>query len=152
MACSATWRSSSRGRRDLPWGGIAWLGSLCTDFGYSVTGYAHGFYVDPAGPAIGNRDITVTAHELGHNCDAAHTHNYGIDTCDDENSAPQRGTIMSYCGQTFTGGEANLDPRFHTFVQTVMQDFFVASGCIDDDCNQNATPTQRTSRWGRAWT
>lgn len=126
------------GRRDLPWGGIAWVGGLCNDYGYSACGYALGFFADPSGPAIGNRDITVSAHELGHNMAAYHTHNYGLDTCDDEYSMPRRGTIMSYCGQVFTGGEKNSDPRFHTVVQDVIEDYLAQSTCVDDDCNQNA--------------
>ena len=138
------------GRRDLPWGGIAWVSALCSDFGYSVCGYALGFYTDPNRPAIGNRDITVTAHELGHNCAAFHTHDYGLDTCNDENSAPQRGTIMSYCGQTFTGGEANMEARFHTVVQDVIEDFLEQSTtCIDDDCNQNAVSDAQDLRAGK---
>ena len=28
------------GRRDLPYGGVAWLSVLCSDFAYSVAGYA----------------------------------------------------------------------------------------------------------------
>lgn len=126
------------GRRDLPWGGIAWIGGLCNSYGYSACGYALGFFTDPSASAIGNRDITVSAHELGHNVAAYHTHSYGLDTCDDEFSMPRRGTIMSYCGQVFTGGEKNSDPRFHTVVQDVIEDYLVQSACVDDDCNQNA--------------
>jgi len=125
------------GRRDMPYGGIAFLNGLCNDVGYSVCGYALGSFVDPSRSAIGNRDITLTAHELGHNCGTGHTHGYGLDTCDDETTAARRGTIMSYCGQVFTGGEGNTELRFHSFVQEVVRDYLEISACVDDDCNQN---------------
>ena len=127
------------GRRNLPFGGIANLGGFCNSQGYSVAGYAIGFFVDPEGSSVFNRDITVIAHEIGHNADSPHTHNLNIDTCDNENSAAQRGTIMSYCGQTFTGGAANTDLRFHTVTQDIMRDFIAVSSCMAADCNQNGT-------------
>jgi len=125
------------GRRNLPFGGVAFGGGLCNSAGYSVAGYAIGFFVDPNGPHVFNRDVTVTAHELGHNSNAPHTHTLGVDTCDVETSQAQRGTLMSYCGQTFTGGAANTDLRFHTELQAIMETFFSTSGCLAADCNQN---------------
>ncbi len=125
------------GRRNLPFGGVAFGGGLCNSAGYSVAGYAIGFFVDPNGPHVFNRDVAVTAHELGHNSNAPHTHTLGIDTCDVETSQAQRGTLMSYCGQTFTGGAANTDLRFHTDLQAIMETFFATSGCLAADCNQN---------------
>lgn len=126
------------GRRNLPYGGVAFLGGLCGSQGYSVAGYILGFFDDPTSPSVVNRDITVSAHELGHSSGSPHTHSLGIDTCDDENSTAQRGTIMSYCGQTFTGGASNTDLRFHTGTQTIMEDLFANSACLVADCNQNA--------------
>ncbi|MEM7354327.1 MAG: M12 family metallo-peptidase [Acidobacteriota bacterium] len=125
------------GRRDLPWGGVANLGGFCDSSSYSVAGYAMGFFADTESPSVFNRDITVTAHEIGHNANSSHTHSQGIDTCNDENSTPQRGTIMSYCGQTFTGGASNTDLRFHTGPQAIMRDFILSSSCLVADCNQN---------------
>ncbi len=125
------------GRRNLPYGGVANLGGLCGSGGYSVAGYILGFFDDPSSPSVFHRDISVAAHELGHSSNSFHTHSLGIDTCDDETSAPQRGTLMSYCGQTFTGGAANTDLRFHTTVQTVIKNYFATSDCLAADCNQN---------------
>ena len=125
------------GRRDLPYGGIANSSGLCNSQGYSVAGYATGFFGDAQGPHVFNRDITVTAHELGHNSSAPHTHTIGIDTCDDENAPPQRGSIMSYCGQTYTGGAANTDLRLHTGIQNLIENFIASSTCLAADCNQN---------------
>ena len=125
------------GRRDLPWGGVAWLNGLCNNLSYSVAGYATGFFADPSTPSVFNRDVSVTAHEIGHNCGTPHTHDLGIDTCNNENSPPQRGTIMSYCGQTFTGGGANTDLRFHAIVQDVMAAYIGGQACVVADCNGN---------------
>ncbi|MHC4947254.1 MAG: M12 family metallo-peptidase [Planctomycetota bacterium] len=125
------------GRRDLPYGGIAYLSALCGSAGYSVVGYVQGSFADPAVPSVFNYDIGVTAHELGHNCAASHTHQYGIDTCDDLDGPARRGTVMSYCGQTRSGGNANRDLRFHTTVQGVMTSYLSGAACLALDCNGN---------------
>jgi len=125
------------GRRNLAAGGVAYLNGLCNNNSYSWAGYIIGFFATLDRPHVFNRDVTVTAHELGHNCGTPHTHDLGLDTCDDPNTTPARGPIMSYCGQTFTGGAANTDVRFHAFVQQVMEGYITSRGCIADDCNRN---------------
>ena len=122
------------GRRDLPYGGVALLDSLCTTSAYSVAGYALGFFESMDSPGMGNWDIIVTAHELGHNCAARHTHELGIDGC--AFGQVQRGTIMSYC-HTTPGGNANIDLRFHTQLQESVQPFIVGASCVVADCNGN---------------
>ncbi|MCH2136841.1 MAG: M12 family metallo-peptidase [Phycisphaerales bacterium] len=122
------------GRVDLPYGGVAWLGVTCSNHGYSVNGYLLGSFVSPDRPAFGNWDITVTAHELGHNCGTYHTHDYGIDTC--ATGDVKRGSIMSYC-HTTTGGNANLDMRFHAVTSQAMREHLEASDCLHVDCNGN---------------
>ncbi len=125
------------GRRNLPWGGVAYLPGLCNNNSYSVCGYTTGFFADPTIPHVFNHDIMVTAHEIGHNCNTPHTHDLGLDECDDGTSQPQRGTIMSYCGQTFTGGNANQDLRFDTVTAGIMYDYTHSVSCLADDCNGN---------------
>ncbi len=126
------------GRRDYPFGGQAYLSALCNpSFGFGVVGYATGFFPDPTKPSPYGYDVQVTAHELGHNCGTSHTHNYGIDSCDLANTVPQRGSIMSYCGQTWSGMTANTDNYFHTFVRTQMNAHINSSSCIATDCNMN---------------
>lgn len=123
------------GRRNLPYGGVAWLNALCSDYGYSVTGYIIGTFADPVGPDHGSWDINVCAHELGHNCGTLHTHDYGLDTCN--TGTPQRGEIMSYCHVT-SGGSANIDLRFTTYTQGEVRGFVQASAtCLAQDCNLN---------------
>ena len=125
------------GRRDLPYGGIAYLSALCGGAGYSVAGYTLGFYSDPNEPGVNQYDIFVTAHEIGHNSGTSHTHAYGVDNCDDLQGPAQRGTIMSYCSQTISGGNANTDLRFHATVQQFMRNHIFSVGCVVDDCNGN---------------
>ena len=128
------------GRRDLNAGGVAYLAGLCNNNSYSWVGYIGGFFADPAVPHVHNHDIMVTAHELGHNCNTPHTHDMELDTCDDGNTQPRRGTIMSYCGQTFTGGAANHDLWLHATQQLIVEQYIGQSGCIATDCNRNGLP------------
>ena len=126
------------GRRNYPFGGQASLSVLCSgSSGYSVVGYAVGFFPDPSQPSPYHHDLTVTAHELGHTAGTGHTHSNGIDDCDDPTSTPQRGTIMAYCGQTFTGLNANRDPYFHRVIRQNINSHVAASSCIVADCNKN---------------
>lgn len=125
------------GRRDLPAGGVAYLQGLCNNSSYSWAGYVMGFFVDPTTPNAFNRDIIIPAHELGHNCGTGHTQDYGLDTCHLETSQPRRGSIMSYCGQTFTGGDANHDMWFHTVTAGIMRSYITGRPCIGFDCNRN---------------
>lgn len=127
------------GRRDYPFGGQAYLSTLCSGSGYSVVGYALGAFPDPSTPSPFNYDISVTAHEIGHNAGTGHSHdppNF-VDTCDDPLTTPQRGTIMSYCAQTWSGGNANRDLYFHSVIQANIDAEIAASGCVVVDCNTN---------------
>ncbi|RME38779.1 MAG: hypothetical protein D6788_06770 [Planctomycetota bacterium] len=127
------------GRRDFPFGGQAFLQQLCA-FGYGVVGYAAGFFPDPSKPSPYNWDVSVTAHELGHTCNAPHTHGIGLDTCDNPNTTPRRGSIMAYCGQTWSGMNANMDNYFHRQIQSLMESHITTSACIALDCNMNGVP------------
>lgn len=127
------------GRRDLPFGGVAFLNGLCRSTGYSVAGYMLGFWETLDNPDPFARDVIVAAHEIGHNVGALHTHDYGLDICNLPDGPPTRGTIMSYCGQTRMGGSGNMDIRFHTFVRGVIRDTIADIGvpCVLRDCNAN---------------
>lgn len=125
------------GRRDLPYGGVAYLGALCGGNGYGVTGYALGVQPDPQAPSVFHYDILVAAHELGHNVNAPHTHSLQLDDCFNLDTPAQRGTIMSYCSQTVSGGNAVSDLRFHSTIQTIVEDYLDAISCLTHDCNGN---------------
>ncbi|MBC7834104.1 MAG: hypothetical protein H7Y88_03265 [Phycisphaerales bacterium] len=128
------------GRRDLPWGGVAYLDSLCNNTAYSVCGYMNGYFFDASYPNMHNRDIYLTAHELGHNCGTLHTHDLGVDNCLSLDTPARRGTIMSYCSQTVSGASAVTDLRFCTVTQNEMRDYMAGRACIVADCNLNAIP------------
>jgi hypothetical protein len=98
-------------------GGIAYLGGLCSDsFDYAVSANLNGSFPYPLQDNHSqNWDIMVTAHELGHNFGAPHTHstNPPIDNCAGGNcSVTPNGTIMSYCHQC-PGGLGNILLVFH---------------------------------------
>lgn len=122
------------GRRDLPYGGVAWLNAACGDFGYSVNGYLNGAFADAVATNPGNWDINVVAHELGHNIGTLHTHNYGIDSC--ASGAVQRGTIMSYC-HVVSGASSNIDLRFHRGTAAEIENFLSGAPCLGWDCDED---------------
>lgn len=108
-------------------GGLAWVGTLCGDYGFNVSGIG----ADVTFPQNGYIwDIDVTSHELGHNIGSSHTHNCGwsppIDSCWNaeggcyDHTRPRRGTIMSYCHLQNTGTELALHPRTASLMRSVM--------------------------------
>ncbi len=124
------------GRRNLPYGGVAWLNAACQDYGYSVSGYMIGSFADSTATNPGNWDIIVSTHEIGHNLGTYHTHDYGIDTC--ASGGVQRGTIMSYC-HVVSGATANVDLRFHRGTAEAIVGWIVPNaGCLERDCNGNS--------------
>jgi outer membrane protein assembly factor BamB len=122
------------GRRNLPYGGVAYLNALCEDVGYSVCGYLLGSFPATTLPSFARWDVIVTAHELGHNCGTVHTHDLGIDEC--ATGTVQRGTIMSYC-HTVPGGNANIDLYLHAGNQAEVDAFVPTALCLAFDCNGN---------------
>jgi len=125
------------GRRNLPYGGVAWLSAACGSFGYSVNGYIIGAFADPVVTNPGNWDINVTAHEFGHNLGTLHTHDYGIDGC--ASGVVQRGTIMSYC-HIVQGAGSNIDLRFHRVTAGIIRSYTASTACLRSDCNGNGVP------------
>ncbi len=117
------------GRKDATAGGAAFV---CGEG--SWVGYGLGVFTDPTTSNVFNQDIRIAAHEIGHNIGAPHTHDIGIDQCHIASSPPRRGTIMSYCSQTFSGGSALGDLYFHRLIRQRI------AGCtwgLTPDCNQN---------------
>ncbi len=125
------------GRRDTSYGGIAYLASGCTDFGFGISAFMLGAFANPiTGPHLWNWDVVVVAHEMGHNLGTPHTHDYSppIDQC--TTGLPQRGTIMSYC-HTNGGGLLNTDMSMHTRVADFIANNNPPGNCLWHDCNGN---------------
>ncbi|MFG0251888.1 MAG: M12 family metallo-peptidase [Phycisphaerales bacterium JB038] len=98
-------------------GGVAWVSVICNaPWSYSLAGNLAGYFPYPlVDHSSQNWDIFVTAHELGHNCGAPHTHDLdppadgcGLGDC----SNAYGGTIMSYC-HGCSGGMRNIVLNFH---------------------------------------
>ncbi|MFO0874276.1 MAG: M12 family metallo-peptidase [Phycisphaerales bacterium] len=122
------------GRRNLPYGGVAYVAALCGEFAYSVAGYLNGSFASTDSPDPGNWDLIVSAHELGHNCGTYHTHDYGLDNC--AGGEVRRSGIMSYC-HTVSGGVSNIDMSFHTLIRGIVKDYLGSAGCVSIDCDGN---------------
>jgi hypothetical protein len=120
------------GRRNLPYGGVAWLDATCGNFGYAVNGVIIGSFADPVATNPGNWDINVTAHELGHNLSSLHTHSYGLDSCNA--GQVRRGSIMSYC-HIVSGASSNVDLEFHVVCTEDMRAYIGATACLASDCD-----------------
>ena len=113
-------------------GGVAWVGAVCTNYGYAVSGNLGGYFPLPIEDHSGNNwDLMVVAHETGHNCGTGHTHDYSppIDGCGiGDCSNAYGGTIMSYC-HTCSGGMSNVVMNFHPLVQDTMSNYIDGLSC-----------------------
>ncbi|HEX2897724.1 MAG TPA: M12 family metallo-peptidase, partial [candidate division Zixibacteria bacterium] len=129
------------GRRDLGFGGIAYVSAFCSESRYSISGFINGSFPSPFGStSINNWDVIVMAHELGHNFGTFHTHDISqydprIDSCAQD--FPSLGTIMSYC-HIHPGYVSNIETRFPLRVQHIIELTVVnGSDCFWHDCNGN---------------
>ena len=127
------------GRRNLSYGGVAFVSGVCAGEGaFSISGYLNGSFPSPVdAPNLGNWDVIVSAHEIGHNFGTFHTHDgYDplIDSC--AQGYPTLGTIMSYC-HIHPGYTTNSEMRFHGRVIELVKNIISFSDCLLPDCNEN---------------
>jgi len=97
-------------------GGIAYVGVICNSgYGFGLSASLNGNYQSMSASVVW--DMNVFMHELGHNFDSGHTHDYSpqIDTCGDSCPAglplAKSATIMSYC-HLCSGSYSNIDYTF----------------------------------------
>lgn len=105
-------------------GGVAWLGVLCNnEFNFAVSGNIGADTPFPVTPGPSNWDFMVCAHELGHNFNSPHTHDFCppldecapsgyFGQCQSSQNCTSSGTIMSYC-HLCSGGTGNITTYFH---------------------------------------
>lgn len=105
--------------------GVAWLDVLCDDqYNFSVSGNINGLLPFPVQVGPTNWDFIVVTHEIGHNFNAIHTHDYcpPVDecapsgyfgACQSSQVCTNQGTVMSYC-HLCAGGTSNITTFFHS--------------------------------------
>jgi len=127
------------GRRDLAYGGVAYVSGSCSGYSYAIGGFLLGSFPTPVDdPDLGNWDVVVVAHEMGHNMGTYHTHDGYTPPIDQCGSLGiwQRSEIMSYC-HTTPGGMLNIEMRFSKRIQDVIHGDLEANNCQFFDCNHN---------------
>ena len=105
-------------------GGVAYLPGVCDQaYGFGVSGNLDGLLPLPVAPGALNWDFIVVAHELGHNFNALHTHDYCppldqcapsgyFGACQVAEVCTTEGTVMSYC-HICGAGMTNMTTYFH---------------------------------------
>jgi hypothetical protein len=121
---------------------VAWLDVLCDpEYGFSVSGNLSGATPFPIEVGPLNWDFDVVAHEIGHNFNALHTHDYCppldecapdgyFGSCQTAQDCTDQGTIMSYC-HLCPGGFLNKTTFFHPVSASDMRTAAEA-GCLTD--------------------
>jgi hypothetical protein len=120
--------------------GAAYIGGLCDPTrNFGVTGNIDGSNQFPIQVGPSNFNFYGVSHELGHNFDAIHTHEYcpPIDDCapngffgpcQTQTVCTNQGTLMSYC-HACAGGFLNITTYFHPRSVLDMR-ARVESGCL----------------------
>jgi hypothetical protein len=129
-------------------GGVAWLPGLCNEpYNFSACGDLAGLTAIPIVPYDPwNWDFVVIAHELGHNFNAIHTHDYcptPVDecapagyfgSCQTSQTCTSQGSLMSYC-HLCPGGFQNESTLFHSAsafdMRTWVEGSCLALACAD---------------------
>ncbi|MBI5862899.1 MAG: hypothetical protein HZB38_00010 [Planctomycetes bacterium] len=126
-------------------GGVAWVGVMChPTYGYSLSSL-NGYFPQPIVMNHGaNWDLMVTAHELGHNFGAPHTHDMTpqVDNCaNGDCSVAPNGTIMSYCHFCPNGlGDVRMEFHPRSINETMLPHLAAA-------CTLTGAPLDGSALW-----
>lgn len=126
-------------------GGLAWVGVMChPTYGYALSSL-NGYFPHPIVMNHGaNWDLMVTAHELGHNFGAPHTHDMTpqVDNCaNGDCSVAPNGTIMSYCHFCPNGlGDVRMEFHPRSINETMLPHLNAA-------CSLTGAPFDGTALW-----
>ncbi len=124
--------------------GVAWLPGLCNPpYNFSVSGNINGDVSFPVQVSPDNWDFMVVTHELGHNFNSPHTHDYCppldqcapsgyFGQCQTQQVCTNQGTLMSYC-HLCSGGLSNVTTFFHPTNVADMR-AWVESTCLPLAC------------------
>jgi hypothetical protein len=129
--------------------GVAWRPGVCNDpYNFSVSSHMNGNVQFPVQQQPDNWDFMVVAHELGHNLDAPHTHDYCppldecapsgyFGQCQTQEVCTNQGTLMSYC-HLCSGAYSNITTYFHPQSVIDMRNW-VEGNCLPVYCADPVT-------------
>ncbi|HED66997.1 MAG TPA: hypothetical protein ENJ09_15755, partial [Planctomycetes bacterium] len=140
-AVRSWWNSSSNPNKSVAraqvhvlsypvFGGVAWgIGILCQKTNSYAISSCYGSFPYPIKHTSGsNWDLYVFSHESGHLYGSQHTFDYVPPINCNDGSGPDKGTIMSYCHQTY--GVGGVGMRFHKRVQDNMRGTIPGAACV----------------------
>jgi hypothetical protein len=121
--------------------GVGFFAGLCGEpFNFSVSGHINGSMSFPVQVSPSNWDFLVFNHEVGHNFNAPHTHEYcppidqcatppNFGPCQTQQVCSTQGTLMSSC-HLCPGGLSNVTTYFHPVSAADMRAWVESTACL----------------------
>jgi hypothetical protein len=121
--------------------GVGFFPGLCSEpWNFSVSGHINGSTSFPVQVSPSNWDFLVFNHEVGHNFNARHTHEYcppidecatapNFGPCQTQQVCTSQGTLMSAC-HLCPGGLLNVTTYFHPLSAADMRAWVESTACL----------------------